>query len=90
MKRVVRQGIGQCEDINRSEVQKVSTQEPKSNSPPIPRNQVDLINATVGQLLVFKVPEVRLPYVSSKCTSHNENIEAYTMRVIILGHLLRR
>ena len=57
VKRVVRQGIGQCEDINQSEVQKVSTQEPKSNSPPIPRNQVDLINATVGQLLVFKVPE---------------------------------
>lgn len=43
--------------MNRSELPKVSTQEPKSNFPPVPRNQVDLINATVGQLLVFKVPE---------------------------------
>lgn len=58
MKRVVYQGIGQCEDMTRPEVPKVSTQEPKSNFPPLPRNQVDLVNATVGQLLVFKVPEV--------------------------------
>lgn len=55
---MVYQGIGQCEDISRPEVPKVSTQEPKSNFPPVPRNQVDLVNATVGQLLVFKVPEV--------------------------------
>lgn len=58
VKRVVYQGIGQCEDMTRPEVPKVSTQEPKSNFPPLPRNQVDLVNATVGQLLVFKVPEV--------------------------------
>lgn len=45
--------------MSRPEVPKVSTQEPKSNFPPVPRNQVDLVNATVGQLLVFKVPEVR-------------------------------
>ncbi|XP_026675143.1 dystroglycan isoform X2 [Ceratina calcarata] len=57
VKRVVYQGIGQCEDITRPEPPKVSTQEPKSNFPPLPRNQVDLVNATVGQLLVFKVPE---------------------------------
>lgn len=57
VKRVVYQGIGQCEDMNRPEVPKVSTQEPKTNFPPMPRNQVDLVNATVGQLLVFKVPE---------------------------------
>lgn len=57
MKRVVYQGIGQCEDMSRPEVPKVSTQEPKSNFPPLPRNQVDLVNATVGQLLIFKVPE---------------------------------
>lgn len=57
VKRVVHQGIGQCEDMNRPEPPKVSTQEPKSNFPPMSRNQVDLINATVGQLLVFKVPE---------------------------------
>ncbi|XP_031833373.2 uncharacterized protein LOC116427319 isoform X3 [Nomia melanderi] len=57
VKRVVYQGIGQCEDMNRPEPPKVSTQEPMPNFPPMPRNQVDLINATVGRLLVFKVPE---------------------------------
>ncbi|CAL7949940.1 unnamed protein product [Xylocopa violacea] len=57
VKRVLYQGIGQCENMNRPEAPKVSTQEPKSNFAPLPRNQVDLVNATVGQLLVFKVPE---------------------------------
>ncbi|XP_029165406.1 dystroglycan isoform X1 [Nylanderia fulva] len=57
IKRVVFQGIGQCEDMNRPEEPKVSTEEPKTNYPPVPRNQVDHVNATVGQLLVFKVPE---------------------------------
>ncbi|XP_017790857.1 PREDICTED: dystroglycan-like isoform X2 [Habropoda laboriosa] len=57
VKRVVYQGIGQCEDMTHPELPKVSTQEPKSNYPPLPRNQVDLVNASVGQLLVFKVPE---------------------------------
>lgn len=60
VKRVVYQGIGQCEDMTRPETPRISTQEPKSNFPPLPRNQVDLVNATVGQLLVFKVPEVRV------------------------------
>lgn len=59
VKRVVFQGIGQCEDMNRLEEPKVSTEEPKVNFPPVPRNQVDHVNATVGQLLIFKVPEVR-------------------------------
>ncbi|XP_025266247.1 dystroglycan isoform X2 [Camponotus floridanus] len=57
VKRVVFQGIGQCEDMNRLEEPKISTEEPKVNFPPVPRNQVDHVNATVGQLLVFKVPE---------------------------------
>ncbi|XP_011876234.1 PREDICTED: dystroglycan isoform X2 [Vollenhovia emeryi] len=57
VKRVVTQGIGQCEDMNRPEIPTVSTEEPKVNFPPVPRNQVDHVNATVGQLLVFKVPE---------------------------------
>lgn len=26
--------------------------------PPVPRNQVDRVNASIGQLLVFKVPAV--------------------------------
>ncbi|RLU24041.1 hypothetical protein DMN91_004250 [Ooceraea biroi] len=57
VKRVVFQGIGQCEDMSRPEIPKVSTEQPKVNFPPVPRNQVDHVNATVGQLLVFKVPE---------------------------------
>lgn len=31
------------------------------NFPPVPRNQVDRVNATIGQLLVFKVPVVSEP-----------------------------
>ncbi|XP_035724748.1 dystroglycan-like isoform X6 [Vespa mandarinia] len=58
VKRVVFQGIGQCEDMNRqSVIPKAHTEEPKVNFPPVPRNQVDHVNATVGELLVFKVPE---------------------------------
>lgn len=73
VKRVVYQGIGQCEDMTRPEVPKVSTQEPKSNFPPLPRNQVDLVNATVGQLLVFKVPEVlrHISLLYKKSALHN-------------------
>lgn len=44
--------------MNRPEIPKLFTEEPKMNFPPVPRNQVDHVNATVGQLLVFKVPEV--------------------------------
>lgn len=29
---------------------------PSKNFPPVPRNQVDRVNATVGQLLVYRVP----------------------------------
>lgn len=64
VKRVEYQGIGQCEDMNRPEIPKVSTEGPKINFPPVPRNQVDHVNATVGQLLVFKVPEVRVLSIS--------------------------
>lgn len=44
-------GKGPCE----------ATPEPppsSENFPPTPRNQVDLLNATVGELLVYVVPEV--------------------------------
>ncbi|XP_034946407.1 dystroglycan isoform X2 [Chelonus insularis] len=34
-----------------------STQEPKVNNSPMPRNQVDHISAVVGQLLIFRVPK---------------------------------
>lgn len=66
--RVVFQGIGQCEDMNRPTfVPKVSTEKPNVNRPPVPRNQVDHINATVGQLLVFKVPEVCNSFINFSC-----------------------
>lgn len=73
VKRVVYQGIGQCEETMRPEVPKIRvglesgpTEEPKTNYAPIPRNQVDHINATVGQLLVYKVPDVR-DFTSKSC-----------------------
>lgn len=47
--------IGACKKVNHT---KTDTQIiTKNNIGPMPRNAVDAINATVGQLLVFKVPE---------------------------------
>lgn len=37
------------------------------NYPPVPRNQVDRVNATIGQLLVFKVPTVSGFALAYKC-----------------------
>lgn len=34
-----------------------NTRPPTKNSPPMPRNQVDRVNASVGTLLVYKVPD---------------------------------
>lgn len=59
--RVIYRGTQQCEDHNVPTIPSVVTQEPKINQPPVPRNQVDHINATVGQLLVFTVPDVSFP-----------------------------
>ncbi|XP_075215938.1 dystroglycan [Lycorma delicatula] len=48
--KVTWQGKGQCEEGK--------APPPKlKNYPPIPRNQVDRLNATVGELLVYAVPE---------------------------------
>lgn len=33
------------------------------NYAPLPRNQVDRVNATINQLLVFKVPAVRAVHI---------------------------
>ncbi|XP_057333424.1 dystroglycan 1-like isoform X2 [Microplitis mediator] len=60
VKRVAFHGHGQCEhSFTRisPQVPEVSTQEPKVNDPPMPRNQVDHITARVGQLLIYRVPE---------------------------------
>lgn len=57
VKKVVFQGIGQCE--SKSETPTPSPpQRPSNNYSPVPRNQIDQVNATAGKLLVFKVPEV--------------------------------
>lgn len=52
IKRVARQGLGVCEPQPQPPVT------PPFNFSPILRNPVDHINATVGELLVFKVPDV--------------------------------
>lgn len=57
VKRVVSQGAAQCETLTQPDLPQQSTSEPKTNFSPLPRNQVDHVNATVGQLLVFRVPE---------------------------------
>nr|CAD7400178.1 unnamed protein product [Timema cristinae] len=51
VKKVLYRGLGQCE------APRGPLLTPQQNFPPMPRNQVDHINATVGQLLVYPVPE---------------------------------
>lgn len=53
VKKITMQGIGQCESKPEIPV----PQTPQENFSPAPRNQIDQVNATVGRLLVFKVPE---------------------------------
>lgn len=45
--------IGNCK---KQDVQSRITVTPSKNFPPVPRNQVDRVNATVGRLLTFRVP----------------------------------
>lgn len=52
LKKVAQQGLGVCEP------QPKPPMTPPTNFSPILRNPVDHINATVGELLVFKVPDV--------------------------------
>lgn len=47
-------GVGSCTSLDVPPPPKT----PVQNFAPVPRNQVDHLNATVGQLLVYKVPEV--------------------------------
>lgn len=57
VKKIIMQGIGQCESKLEAPVP-APPQSPQENFSPLPRNQIDQVNATVGRLLVFKVPEV--------------------------------
>lgn len=59
IRKVLYKGLANCEVQTKPESQPgppISTDVEK-NYPPIPRNQVDHINATVGMLLNYKVPE---------------------------------
>ena len=63
-KKVTYQGLHQCESVigqhqKPPPIPKISD----VNYPPTLRNPVDHINATVGRLLVFKVPEVTTPVI---------------------------
>lgn len=56
--------IGPCLKIEQPKPkQPKPTPHMTKNYPPVPRNQVDRVNATIGQLLVFKVPSVSFCYV---------------------------
>lgn len=55
VKNVEYRGIGQCEE--KPELPVAPPKASPTNFSPIPRNQVDYINATVGELLVFRVPD---------------------------------
>lgn len=50
-------GIGQCESKSGTPTP-LPPQNPHTNFSPVPRNQIDQVNATAGCLLIFKVPEV--------------------------------
>ncbi|XP_069682124.1 dystroglycan 1 [Periplaneta americana] len=57
-KKVTYKGLHQCElVIGKPQLPPPLPKVPYENYPPIIRNPVDHINATVGRLLVFKVPE---------------------------------
>lgn len=53
VKSVKEQYIGNCK---KHSIKSKVTIAPSKNFPPVPRNQVDRVNATVGQLLIFRVP----------------------------------
>jgi neurexin len=61
-KKVTYQGLHQCELVigkpRKPHMPSPYPEVPNVNYPPTIRNPVDHINATVGRLLVFKVPEV--------------------------------
>ncbi|XP_046429751.1 uncharacterized protein LOC124184250 isoform X3 [Neodiprion fabricii] len=72
--------IGQCEEEPKPEPPAIVTEKPllpKINQPPVPRNQVDRINATVGQLLVFTVPE-DMAFDAEDGSAHNMKMSLMT------------
>ncbi|XP_046746458.1 dystroglycan 1-like isoform X4 [Diprion similis] len=72
--------IGQCEEEPKPEPPEIVTEKPilpKINQPPVPRNQVDRINATVGQLLVFTVPE-DMAFDAEDGSAHNMKMSLMT------------
>lgn len=55
VKKVIYQGISQCEKEIKPDLPKVSKSE---NNKPDRKNAIGTLNAVVGQLLVYRVPEV--------------------------------
>lgn len=80
VKHVAYRGVGQCEE--KPEAPVAPPKANPTNFSPIPRNQVDHINATQGQLLIFTVPDVRYLYmytfthISHSVTFYRESSEA--------------
>lgn len=61
VKKVAYRGLGVCEAKPQTPHPPMT---PPTNFSPILRNPVDYINATLGELLIFKVPEVRIiPFI---------------------------
>lgn len=57
IKSITGQLIAQCEQMSTTGITKTKVINPLAkNLPPVPRNQVDRVVATAGQLLVYKVP----------------------------------
>ncbi|KAJ1524398.1 hypothetical protein ONE63_010898 [Megalurothrips usitatus] len=54
IRKVLYKGLANCEAPSKPEA---GPPDEEKNYPPVPRNQVDHINATVGMLLSYKVPE---------------------------------
>lgn len=59
IRKVLYKGLANCEKQDPQPAPPISPEVDK-NYPPVPRNQVDHINATVGMLLSYKVPEVSI------------------------------
>lgn len=76
--------IGPCSisDTERPLVPK-PTQQMSKNYPPVPRNQVDRVNATIGHLLVFKVP-----LVSTKSFLNSLYVYKFIHIIFSIGYIL--
>lgn len=86
-KKVTYQGLHQCELVigkpRKPYMPSPYPEVPNVNYPPTIRNPVDHINATVGRLLVFKVPEVTASLVSLLYLLLNGKHSSSCLQVVI-------